>query len=178
MAILGGGVGSMTAAYYLSDQPGWQSNYDITVYQQGWRLGGKGASGRNAAFGQRIEEHGLHIWFGFYANAFKMIKAAYASPLRPAGAFKSWRDAFKQHDYIALSEDVNGEYKLDGRKTLCNVGSVGQPRDGNWRSCYVVLDGETIKFRRVEYDVEKTIKKIYDIPELENFLGDRLWEGR
>ena len=33
VAILGGGVGSMTAAYYLSDQPGWQNNYDITVYQ-------------------------------------------------------------------------------------------------------------------------------------------------
>jgi diadenosine tetraphosphatase ApaH/serine/threonine PP2A family protein phosphatase len=73
---------------------------------------------------------------------------------------------------------VGSEYKLDGRKSLCNVGSVGQPRDGNWRSCYVVLDGETIRFRRVEYDVEKTIKKIYDIPELENFLGDRLREGR
>ncbi|MCU0704980.1 MAG: metallophosphoesterase [Fimbriiglobus sp.] len=75
-------------------------------------------------------------------------------------------------------EDVSGEYKLDGHKTLCNVGSVGQPRDGNPKSCYVVLDGESIKFRRVEYDVEKTIKKIYDIPELENFLGDRLREGR
>ena len=54
IAILGGGVGSMTAAYYLSDLPGWQKNYDITVYQQGWRLGGKGASGRNARMGQRI----------------------------------------------------------------------------------------------------------------------------
>lgn len=85
---------------------------------------------------------------------------------------------FTENYQFFSPEDVNGEYKLDGRKTLCNVGSVGQPRDGNWRSCYVVLDGETIRFRRVEYDVEKTIKKIYDIPELENFLGDRLREGR
>jgi uncharacterized protein with NAD-binding domain and iron-sulfur cluster len=110
IAILGGGVGSMTAAYYLSDQPGWRNNYDITVYQQGWRLGGKGASGRNADHGQRIEEHGLHIWFGFYTNAFKMIKEAYASMDRPVGApLATWRDAFKQQDYIALSEQV-GEY--------------------------------------------------------------------
>ena len=75
-------------------------------------------------------------------------------------------------------EEVEFAYKLDGRKTLCNVGSVGQPRDGNWRACYIVLDNDTIKFRRVEYDVETTIKKIYDTPDLENFLGDRLREGR
>lgn len=111
VAILGGGVGSMTTAYYLTEQPGWQNNYDITVYQQGWRLGGKGASGRNAALGQRIEEHGLHIWFGFYANAFKMIKQAYAALDRPPGApLATWRDAFKQHDYVALSEQVGEQW--------------------------------------------------------------------
>jgi diadenosine tetraphosphatase ApaH/serine/threonine PP2A family protein phosphatase len=75
-------------------------------------------------------------------------------------------------------EDVEYTWKLDGRKTLCNVGAVGQPRDGDWRACYVVLDDETIRYRRVEYDVETTIKKIYAIPDLENFLGDRLREGR
>jgi uncharacterized protein with NAD-binding domain and iron-sulfur cluster len=112
IAILGGGVGAMTAAYYLTDQPGWQNNYEVTVYQQGWRLGGKGASGRNAELGQRIEEHGLHIWFGFYANAFKMIKEAYAALGRPPGSpLATWEDAFKQHDYVALSEDVNGEWR-------------------------------------------------------------------
>jgi uncharacterized protein with NAD-binding domain and iron-sulfur cluster len=111
IAILGGGVSAMTTAYYLSEQPGWQNNYDITVYQQGWRFGGKGASGRNAQYGQRIEEHGLHIWFGFYSNAFKMIKAAYASLDRPAGApLATWRDAFKQQDYVALSEQVGDQW--------------------------------------------------------------------
>ena len=47
-------------------------------------------------------------------------------------------------------EEMNYTYALDGRKTLCNVGSVGQPRDGDWRACYVLLDGETVHFRRVE----------------------------
>jgi predicted phosphodiesterase len=75
-------------------------------------------------------------------------------------------------------EDVEFVYRLDGRKTLCNVGSVGQPRDADWRACYILLDGETIRYRRVEYDIESTIKKIYAIPELENFLGDRLRDGR
>jgi predicted phosphodiesterase len=75
-------------------------------------------------------------------------------------------------------EEVSGEYQLDGRKTLCNVGSVGQPRDGDWKACYILLDGETIRYRRVPYDIETTIKKIYAVPDLENFLGDRLRDGR
>ena len=61
---------------------------------------------------------------------------------------------------------------------MINVGSVGQPRDGNWRSCYVILEEPWVTFRRVEYDVEITVNKIYDTPELERFLGDRLREGR
>jgi predicted phosphodiesterase len=75
-------------------------------------------------------------------------------------------------------DEVDYVYHLDGRKTLCNVGSIGQPRDGDWRACYVLLDGETIRYRRVEYDIDTTVKKIYAIPELENFLGDRLRDGR
>ena len=75
-------------------------------------------------------------------------------------------------------EEIGWAYQLDARKVLINVGSVGQPRDGDWRACYAILDEDTIYDRRVEYDVETTIQKIYDIPELENFLGDRLREGR
>jgi uncharacterized protein with NAD-binding domain and iron-sulfur cluster len=113
VAILGGGVGSMTSAYYLTSQANWQEHYEITVYQMGWRLGGKGASGRNAAFGQRIEEHGLHIWFGFYDNAFKMIREAYDTLARPAGApLATWQDAFKPHDYIVLTEWINQQWKI------------------------------------------------------------------
>jgi hypothetical protein len=42
----------------------------------------------------------------------------------------------------------------------------------------VVLDDNVAFFRRVEYPLEETIKKIYSIPDLDNFLGDRLREGR
>jgi diadenosine tetraphosphatase ApaH/serine/threonine PP2A family protein phosphatase len=75
-------------------------------------------------------------------------------------------------------EEIDHVHRLDGRKTLCNVGSVGQPRDGDPRGCYVLLDEETIRYRRVEYDVDTTIRKIYAVPQLENFLGDRLRDGR
>jgi diadenosine tetraphosphatase ApaH/serine/threonine PP2A family protein phosphatase len=75
-------------------------------------------------------------------------------------------------------EEIEFGHELDERKTLCNVGSVGQPRDGDWRACYVLLDDHTIRYRRIEYDIDTTVKKIYAIPELENFLGDRLRDGR
>ena len=75
-------------------------------------------------------------------------------------------------------EEVDYVYRLDERKTLCNVGSVGQPRDGDWRACYIVLDDESIHYRRVEYNIDETVKKIYAVPDLENFLGDRLRDGR
>ena len=45
-------------------------------------------------------------------------------------------------------------------------------------ACYILLDGDTIRYRRVEYDFDTTVKKIYAVPELENFLGDRLRDGR
>ena len=76
IAVLGGGLGSLSTVYGLTSQPGWDEKFDITVYQMGWRLGGKGASGRVQAKGDRIEEHGLHIWMGCYHNAFDMIQAA------------------------------------------------------------------------------------------------------
>jgi len=75
-------------------------------------------------------------------------------------------------------EEVSCEYDLGDEKAMINVGSVGQPRDGDPRSCYVILEDSSIQFRRVEYPVQKTIDKIYEIPELDNFLGDRLRDGR
>ena len=69
-------------------------------------------------------------------------------------------------------------YELGKDKTLINVGSVGQPRDGNPSASYVILEDRQIEFRRVDYDFETTIQKIQDITELDNFLGSRLREGR
>lgn len=101
-------------------------------------------------------------------------------------------------------EEIGYEYRLTDQKTMVNVGSVGQPRDGDPRACYVILDDgveaalaargqirqsgsgtlalnvpqPVIQYRRVEYPFEQTIAKIYAVPELDNFLGDRLRDGR
>ena len=94
IAILGGGIGGCTAALWLTD-PAQEVKYDVTIYQMGWRLGGKCASGRNLdpTLGHRSEEHGLHIWFGFYENAFRTIRKAYGE-MGPNGPFHTWKDAF------------------------------------------------------------------------------------
>ena len=63
-------------------------------------------------------------------------------------------------------------------KTIVNVGSVGQPRDGDPRSCYVTLDGDVIQYHRVEYDAQRTIDRINEIPQLDERLGKRLLVGK
>lgn len=75
-------------------------------------------------------------------------------------------------------DQLNYQYSLRDQKVMVNVGSVGQPRDGDKRACYVVLDDLTIHYRRVVYDIDATARKIYANPDLDNFLGDRLYEGR
>ena len=115
ITILGGGVSAMTAACYLTEKANWQTEYDITVYQMGWRLGGKGASGRNAEYGQRIEEHGLHVWFGFYANSFTTLQKVYADLDRPANMpLATFDQAFKPHSFIALEEQIEDRWKSWG----------------------------------------------------------------
>lgn len=75
-------------------------------------------------------------------------------------------------------EELDYSFTLDARKTLINVGSVGQPRDTDWRASYVLFDGETVYFRRVEYDLDAVMEKIRVEPDLDDFLADRLREGR
>jgi predicted phosphodiesterase len=76
-------------------------------------------------------------------------------------------DAFK---FYRPADLPGGAWRLDRHKTLCNVGSVGQPRDDDWRACYVLLDRETILFRRVEFDLQTTLKKIKQVPQLRSTL--------
>ncbi|MBI4835550.1 MAG: metallophosphoesterase family protein [Planctomycetes bacterium] len=92
---------------------------------------------------------------------------------------------------IIPKEDDNGKYKFlapdeinytyeikEGVKVIVNDGSVGQPRDGDNRACYVIFDGKTISFRRVPYDFNITAEKIFKETGLERYFGERLALGR
>ncbi|MFV1965166.1 MAG: metallophosphoesterase [Pirellulaceae bacterium] len=75
-------------------------------------------------------------------------------------------------------EDVSCEYRLGNRQVMINVGSVGQPRDNDPRACYAIVDDDVVRFRRIDYDVETAVRKIHNVPDLDNMLGDRLRTGR
>ena len=66
-----------------------------------------------------------------------------------------------------------------GKRYFVNAGSVGQPRDGDWRAAYVVFDQEKrlIQLRRLRYDLEKTQGKILKAG-LPPRLADRLAFGK
>ncbi len=144
IAVLGGGTGSLSAVFGLTDQPGWQDKYDITVYQLGWRLGGKGASGRNRQpnRGDRIEEHGLHIWFGFYENAFATIQKCYEELGRAPGTpLATWDEAFKKHNLIGIEEYVRSVKNRKGqwKHWLFDFPQNGQEPGKDDNCCWIVF---------------------------------------
>jgi predicted phosphodiesterase len=95
-----------------------------------------------------------------------------------------FRAFFIGHSHIprihTRSESITPEpgrhYKFSDRM-IFNVGSVGQPRDGDPRSCYVIID-DGVRYIRVPYDNEKTAKKIIEVPELDSFLAKRILLGK
>jgi len=106
IAILGGGLASLAAAYELTSYDGWRDRYEVSLYQIGWRLGGKTSNGFGP--GDRIEERGIHIFQGWYQNAFRMVQDAYAymeaHNLAPGSPFPKWTDAFVPDDATLFTE--------------------------------------------------------------------------
>src|SRR4249919_3054652 len=113
VAIFGGGMAALSAALELTSAADWASRYEITVYQMGWRLGGKGASSRNLAEHGRIEEHGLHVWFGCYDNAFRLLRGCYDELRRPAGSpFATLEEAFHPQNETPYFEREDGQWTV------------------------------------------------------------------
>lgn len=110
VSILGGGMGGLVTAYYLTNEPDWQKNYDITLYQLGWRLGGKCASSRGE--NARIEEHGIHGFMGSYFNALPLMADLYAElGRRPDQPLATFEEAFLPSNLTMLWEWQNDHLK-------------------------------------------------------------------
>jgi uncharacterized protein with NAD-binding domain and iron-sulfur cluster len=103
VAIVGGGCAGIAAAWHLSLQP----EYEVHVFERNSRLGGKGASSRDED--GRIEEHGLHVWLGFYENAFAMMRECYKEvagrkwPEKERLAHGTFEDAFFPEPHIGVA---------------------------------------------------------------------------
>ncbi|MHC4562340.1 MAG: metallophosphoesterase family protein [Planctomycetota bacterium] len=76
-------------------------------------------------------------------------------------------------------DELEDVFEVDpNHKALINVGSVGQPRDRDSRASYALVSDGVVRFVRVPYDFESVVQKVLPIPELDDYLGVRLKEGR
>jgi len=119
-------MASLSAVYELTSLPGWRDRYEVTVYQTGFRLGGKGASGCNPDEHHRIEEHGLHVLWGFYENTFRMMRECYEELGRPPRSpLSTLSEAFLPHDLIVLPEQQGDGWAFRPMTSGRNAGMPG-----------------------------------------------------
>lgn len=130
-------------------------------------------------------------------NEYLFPEDAINSPAKLASIFdRIDRICFVGHTHVQGVFTDDGEFWKPGEltdhsypvdpqmKAIINPGSVGQPRDGDSRAAFAILDTSggdgkhRIEFHRVEYDIEDTVERIHSIDRLSDFLGDRLREGR
>ena len=161
IAILGGGMAGLTAAWRLSE-PGWRDRFEsITVYQRGWRLGGKGASSRGVH--GRIEEHGLHVWIGSYENAFTLIRECYAELDRmgtdPSVPIRTWDQAFVPANDVGATDRWDGQWQLWLGRFRENSELPGEP------------DGPTGELSVVRF-LERAVALIFDFSDSLAAMGD------
>ena len=125
VAILGGGMGSLSAAWRLVRDQRDADRYDITVYQRDHLLGGKGACTRSddPRYGLRIEEHGIHVLMGWYEEAIGVLHEVYddlgSGPIDPdnpaLGDLPSWDGVLSPRNYATMAEDpatTGSDWKL------------------------------------------------------------------
>ena len=161
VVIIGGGLGGLAAAFDLTRTQALRNAFDVTIYQLGWRLGGKAASSRDCD--GRILEHGLHVWFGSYENAFELARAAYADWDNP-------------HEGQAIN-DVDAAFQAK-RRTVMGSGDCsqffqlewpqfpGKPGDGSgtlsfWPCVHQMLEVVGSQYTELEKDLAK---KPLDVP--------------
>lgn len=99
---------------------------------------------------------------------------------------KTDTEDYQYFSYSTIAQEFGGKFKLGSRRLLINVGSIGQPRDHDPRSCYVVVQYDPdskdnyVEYRRVEYNIDKTVADIQKIGDLKShdFLWNRIQQGR
>ena len=135
VAILGGGMGALATAFELTEGDRASQFERITVYQRGWRLGGKGASSRGP--NGRIEEHGLHVLLGYYDHTFDVMRRCYEALDRgrsdPTCPIRTWDDAVSPSNLVGVVDRHDGGWEpwvatfspVSGRPAAGGEGPIG-----------------------------------------------------
>ncbi|HMJ75374.1 MAG TPA: NAD(P)-binding protein, partial [Iamia sp.] len=126
--IVGGGPAGLAAALSLTDpelHPTWRDDYEVTVLQLGWRLGGKGATGRRGtvvADGEggwrlegdaRIQEHGIHLFGNMYTNAMRMLDHCMQElPPGPDGTKETIDEVLVPSNHLTLADMIDRRWEL------------------------------------------------------------------
>ncbi|HEY6558436.1 MAG TPA: FAD-dependent oxidoreductase [Polyangiaceae bacterium] len=121
--VLGGGMAGLAAAHALSDTDARRRKYDVRVLAQGHLLGGKGANVRNPARAERIEEHGLHVIFGFYHNFLRLMRSVYAEAARDAHSEPSTFDEAFKPEWRVTFHDGTGDWEAVFPRTPATYGA-------------------------------------------------------
>lgn len=109
----------------------------------------------------------------------KRLRAAFERVSRVAFAANTHIPMFLEEGKIPIvpPEEIKSWRLGSNVRTWISAGSVGQPRDGNPKACYMILDGDHVMIRRVAYDFEATAAKMRRLPEVAGHAG-RLALGR
>ncbi len=129
VVVLGAGPAGLAAAFGLSDTEEQRARYDVTVYQMGWRAGGKCSTGR-AAPTMRIEQNGTHYLFGCYDACFDTVRRSFDELVtRGISSFGTYEEAFLPRNLLVFTQRFRGEWHLWPIRFPAN-GTVPGTRDG------------------------------------------------
>jgi uncharacterized protein with NAD-binding domain and iron-sulfur cluster len=135
VAILGAGPAGLAAAFALSDTPELRERFEVTIYQMGWRPGGKCASGRDVGTAEkpgsfRVEQNGAHYLFGCYQQSFALVRKCFAR-LTNTGAYGCLSEDFVPgHRLVWMQATPTGGWEQNRMFLPANLSKPGE--GGEW----------------------------------------------
>lgn len=114
-----------------------------------------------------------------FVHAAPYIPEKWTYVMTDSEASRQFRYFLESNCFIGHTHKAEFFVSSSSGRRIINPGSVGQPRDGNPKACYLIYDTETNDFRhiRLEYDVRTVYKKIVNAG-LHSYLAERLLIGR
>lgn len=139
VAILGAGPAGLAAAFGLSATPELRAQYDVTLYQVGWRAGGKCSSGRGGDE-NRVEQNGTHYLFGCYDNTLELGKRAYDALAKTGNKdFGTYKTSLLPRDLLALKHFFRGKWQMWTMPLPANEAEPGSSGDFLKPGAYLMM---------------------------------------